>query len=218
MSIEILLVDDHGIVRSGIEYIIQNTEDMKIIGQACNGFEAIKLARELKPEIVLMDISMPGLNGIDASKDILTENPEIKILALSAHCNRRFVSQMLKAGAMGYTLKDAVADELIDAIRTVHEGNRYLSNKVETLLVENDAQGKPAGPSNKSIDCLTTKERELLQLIAENKTTKEAAKLLFVSVKTIEARRVNIMRKLNVTGVAELTKIAISEGLTTVEF
>ena len=218
MSIKILLVDDHGILRSGVELIVNQIEDMEIVGQGCDGHEGIELARKLKPDVVLMDISMPGLNGIDASKEILRENPDIKILALSAHCNRRFVSQVLKAGVSGYALKDGMADELIEAIKMVYAGKRYLSEKVAKLVVDDYSQGLSSESDEKPIDKLTTRERELLQLIAENKTTKVAAKLLHVSVKTVEARRLNIMKKLNVSGVAELTKIAIREGLTSIDF
>ena len=218
MSIKILLVDDHGILRSGVELIVNQIEDMEIVGQGCDGHEGIELARKLKPDVVLMDISMPGLNGIDASKEILRENPDIKILALSAHCNRRFVSQVLKAGVSGYALKDGMADELIEAIKMVYAGKRYLSEKVAKLVVDDYSQGLSSESDEKPIDKLTTRERELLQLIAENKTTKETAMLLHISVKTVEARRLNIMKKLNVSGIAELTKIAIREGLTSIDF
>ena len=218
MSIKVLIVDDHGILRSGVKLIIDQTEDMEIVGQACDGHEGIELARKLKPDVVLMDISMPGLNGIDATKEIVRENPDIKVLALSAYCNRRFVRDMLKAGVSGYILKDAMADELVYAIKSVHAGRRYLSEKVAKLVVDDYAQGGTSDSVKELLDKLTTRERELLQLIAENKTTKETAKLLHVSVKTIEARRLNIIKKLGVSGTAELTKIAIREGLTSIDF
>ncbi|MCX5705838.1 MAG: response regulator transcription factor [Candidatus Omnitrophica bacterium] len=218
MSIKILIVDDHGILRAGVKLIIDQTDDMKIVGQACNGHEGIELARKLKPDVVLMDISMPGLNGIEATKEIVSENPDIKILALSAYCNRRFIKDMLKAGVSGYALKDTMADELIYAIKSVHAGQRYLSEKVTKLVVDDYTQGGSSDSAEKLLDKLTNRERGLLQLIAENKTTKETAKLLHVSVKTIEARRLNIIKKLGVSGTAELTKIAIREGLTSIDF
>jgi len=218
MSIKVLIVDDHGILRSGVKLIIDQTEDMEIVGQACDGHEGIELARKLEPDVVLTDISMPGLNGIDATKEIVRENPDIKVLALSAYCNRRFVRDMLKAGVSGYALKDAMADELIYTIKSVHAGRRYLSEKVAKLVVDDYAQGGTSDSVKELLDKLTTRERELLQLIAENKTTKEAAKLLHVSVKTIEARRLSTIKKLGVSGTAELTKIAIREGLTSIDF
>ena len=218
MSIKVLIVDDHGILRSGVGLIIDQTEDMEIVGQACDGREGIELARKLKPDVVLMDISMPGLNGIDATKEILRESPDIKVLALSAHCNRRFVKDMLKAGVTGYALKDAMADELIEAIRAVNTGERYLSEKVAKLVVDEYIQGGSSESDKGLLSKLTMRERELLQLIAENKSTKEAARLLYVSIKTIDARRHSIMDKLGVSGIADLTKIAIKEGLTSLDF
>ena len=218
MSISILVVDDHGILRTGINLIIEQTDDMEVIGQAADGYKAIELARELKPDVVLMDISMPGLNGIDAAKEIVKDNSEIKILALSAHCNRRFVKDTLKAGVTGYALKDGMADELVKAIRTVNVGERYLSKKVANLVVEDYIQNSNSDVEESQLDKLSARERELLQLLAENKTSKEAAKLLHVSIKTIDARRRNIMEKLGVTGIADLTKIALREGLTSLDF
>ena len=219
MSIKVLIVDDHGILRAGIELIIEQTDDMEIAGQGSDGHEGIELARKLKPDVVLMDISMPGLNGIDATKEILRENPDIKILALSAHCNRRFVRDMLKAGVTGYALKDAMADELIEAIRTVNAGKRYLSEKVVKFVVKDYLQGTSESDCDRSLlNKLTVRERELLQLLVEDKNTKEAARLLYLSPKTIDARRRNIMDKLRVSGIANLTKLAIKEGLTSLDF
>ncbi len=215
MSIKVLIVDDHGILRSGIELIVAQTEDMEIVGQACDGHEGIELARKLKPDVVLMDISMPGLNGIEATKEIVRENSDIKVLALSAHCNRRFVKDMLQAGVVGYTLKDSMADELIVAIRTVHDGQQYLCPKVASIIIaEYVTDGQPSSETT-SADKLTAKERELIRLLADNMSNKEAARLLHVSVKTVDARRRAAMDKLGITGIAELTKFAIREGLTT---
>jgi len=218
MSIRVLIVDDHGILRAGIDLIISQVDDMEVVGEAADGHEGIELARELKPDVVLMDISMPGLNGIDAARRIMDENPQVKILALSAYCNRRFVKDMLKAGVLGYALKDGMADELVHAIREVNAGRRYLSGKVAELVVEDYIQSSEAELCQSPLDKLSIRERELLQLIAENKSTKEAAQLLHVSIKTIDARRRNIMDKLGVSGIADLTKIAIKEGLTRLEF
>ena len=218
MSIQVLVVDDHGILRAGVNLIISQTEDMEVIGEAADGHQSIELARELKPDVVLMDISMPGLNGIDAARRIMDENPQVNILTLSAYCNRRFVKNMLKAGVLGYVLKDSIADELVHAIREVNAGRRYLSGKVAELVVEDYIQSSEAELCQSPLDKLSIRERELLQLIAENKSTKESANQLHVSIKTIDARRRNIMDKLGISGIADLTKIAIKEGLTCLEF
>jgi len=215
--IRILVVDDHGILREGIDLIIEQTDDMEVVGQAADGREGVDLARKLKPDVVLMDISMPGLNGIDASREIINENPNVKILALSAHCNRRFIKDTLRSGVTGYALKDGMADELVDAIRIVHAGERYLSRKVAKVVVEDYIHSTESVGEKSPLDKLTTREREILQLLAENKTTKEIAKLLHVSTKTIEANRRNLMTKLGLSGVADLTKLAIREGLTSLE-
>lgn len=218
MSIRILVVDDHGILRAGVGLIIGQADDMEVAGEAADGHEGVELARKLKPDVVLMDISMPGLNGIDAARQIMDENPHVKVLALSAYCDRRFVKDMLKAGVLGYALKDGMADELVHAIRVVNSGERYLSSKVAKLVVEDYIQATEAELCRSPLDKLSIRERELLQLIAENKSTKEAAQLLHVSIKTIDARRRNIMDKLGASGIADLTKIAIKEGLTSLDF
>lgn len=216
MSITVLIVDDHGILRSGIELIIGQTEDMEIVGQGCDGREGVELARKLKPDVVLMDISMPGLNGIDATKEIIGENTDIKVLALSAHCNRRFVKDMLQAGVAGYALKDSMADDLIEAIRAINAGQQYLSPKVASIVIAGYITDDQSLSETPFANKLSAKERQLVQLLANNMSNKEAARMLHVSVKTVDARRRNIMDKLGITGIADLTKFAIREGLTTV--
>jgi len=140
MSIKVLIVDDNAILRSGVEFLIGQTEDMEIVDQARDGYEGIEFAQKLKPDVVLMDISMPGLNGIDTARKIIRENSEVKILALSAYCNRRFIEDSLKAGIKGYVLKDGIADELVEAIRTINAGQRYLSKEVAKLIAEEHIQ------------------------------------------------------------------------------
>lgn len=217
-NIRVLIADDHGIMRRGLELIISDYQNIQIVAQAETGLKAIELARKLQPNIVLMDISMPGLNGIDATKEIKSENPKIKVIALSAHANRRFVKDMLAAGASGYILKDSLADELFDAIEIVCSGKVYLSSKIAGIVVDDYIAPIENGNAYSGLDVLTTKERQVLQLIVEDKTTIQAAKLLHLSPKTIEARRLNVMRKLGVNSIVGLTKIAIREGLTTLEF
>ena len=217
MSTKILIVDDHGMVREGLRLLFEQQNDMKVIGEASNGRQAVATACKLKPDIVLMDVTMPKLNGIDAAKKIIDEYPNVKVVALSAHCNRGFVADMLRAGVSGYILKDGMADELIRGIRVVMDGEQYLSPKVAKIVIAEyivDCQLRPDTPL---MSKLTTKERELIQLLAENKSNKEAAKLLHVSIKTVDTRRRTIMDKLEITGIADLTKFAIREGLTTLD-
>lgn len=218
MSTKILIVDDHGIVREGLRLLIEQHEDMEVIGVASDGLVAESLVRKLKPDLVIMDVTMPTLNGISATEEIIAENPAIKILALSAHYHKSFITNMLKAGVSGYLIKDGMADELITAIRSVMAGRQYLSPAITKVVIAelvSDA-GSDSRPS--LLEKLTVKEKDLIQLLAENKTNKEAAKLLSVSVKTIDARRRLIMDKLEITGIADLTKFAIKEGLTSLDF
>jgi DNA-binding NarL/FixJ family response regulator len=217
-KIRVLIADDHGIMRKGLELIISESEKIEIIAQADTGLKAIEMARRLSPDVVLMDISMPGLNGIDAAKQVRIENPEIKIIALSAHANRHFVKDMLKAGASGYILKDSLATDLLDAIDAVVAGEKYLSPKVAAIFVDQCMNDTGQGDSDSILDKLTVKERQVLQLLVEDKTTIQTAKLLHLSPKTIEARRLNMMKKLGVSSMVNLTKLAVREGLTSLDF
>lgn len=215
---KILLADDHGIVRNGLRSMIekQTEDDLEVIAEAENGRVAVELAHKLNPDIVIMDVSMPDLNGIEASRQILSKNPKIKIMALSMHSNRRFVADMLKVGVTGYVLKESVFDELILAIRAITAGNTYLSPKITGAVVEDYVAHLTADKVSVS-DILTGREREVLQLMAEGKSTKQIAAQLCVSVKTVESNRRQIMIKLDIDNVAELTKYAIREGLTTLD-
>jgi len=216
MSIRILLADDHAIVRHGLSGSIGQQDDMEVVGQSCDGLMTVKLAAELVPDIILMDISMPYLNGFEATREILRDHPQIKIIALSMHSSKRFVTEMLKAGACGYLLKDCEFDELINAIRTVAGGKTYLSPAISDVLIENFVHPEVEGESS-VFSSLTQRERQVLQLLAEGNTTKQIAKSLFVSPKTVEAHRLNVMNKLSIDNVAQLTKYAIQEGLTSFE-
>jgi len=217
MSTKILIADDHGMVREGLRLLFEQQDDMEIIGEASGGLQAVEMACKLRPDIIIMDITMPNLNGIDASQKILDKKPNIKIVALSAHCNSSFIKDMLKIGVSGYMLKDCMADELIGCVRKVMDGEQYLSAKVARIVVDEyitDCQLHSETPSEKK---LTSKERKLIQLLTENKSNKEAAALLNISVKTVDARRRIAMDKLGITGIADLTKFAIREGLTTLD-
>jgi DNA-binding NarL/FixJ family response regulator len=216
MKTKILLADDHRIVREGLRSLLEAEDDMVVIGEAENGRKAIELAEELGPDVVVMDIGMPELNGIEATRRIIHDHPHTKVVALSMHSDRRFMSEILKAGASGYLLKDGAYDELAGAIRTVMSQKMYLSPRIADVVVEDYVRHLPrAEPS--VFAALTPREREVLQLLAEGKATKQAAAALHVSVKTVETHRRQIMTKLDIHSVAELTKYAIREGLTSVE-
>jgi len=218
MSIAIVLVDNHGITREGLRLLIERQEDMEVVGEAADGREAVRLANNLEPNLVIMDVSLPGLNGVDAARQIIKANPEVKVLALSAYANKRFVIDMLTVGALGYVLKDGMAGELVRAIHAVMNGERYLSTKVAGIVIDNYINNGEDGNGKPSLNMLTPKERELLQLLVEGNLSKSAARLLSISIKTVDARRRDIMNKLRMSSLADLTKFAIREGLTTVDF
>lgn len=188
---------------------------MEVVGEAGDGRTAVDMARDLRPGVVVMDVSMPNLNGIDATRQIIAHAPQAKVLALSAHGDRRMVRDALVAGATGYLLKDAATEELVEAIRAVLAGETYLSPRVADTVVQDYARS--GGDSEKNAR-LSPREREVLQLMSEGKATKEVAMALGVSVKTAETHRRSIMEKLHLFSVAELTKHAIREGLTTLDY
>jgi len=216
MPAKILLADDHAIIRQGLCSLLEKQPDVEVVGTAEDGQKAIELARELAPDIVIMDITMPNLNGINATRKIIDELGGVKVIALSVHSSRRFVTEMLRAGASGYILKECLFDELLEAIRTVLNGGIYLSPKITGVVVDDyvkrlTTKYQPEAPA------LTEREQEVLQLLAEGKSTKQIAPQLHVSSKTIESNRRNIMDKLGIHSVAELTKYAVREGLTPLE-
>ncbi len=213
MSTRILIVDDHLIFREAVSSLLGSEFGMEVVGQAGDGRSGVALARDLQPDVIIMDVVMPNLNGIEATRQIVHEMPSMKILALSAFSDRRSVREMLKAGAIGYVPKSCPFEELAGAIRTVASGQTYLSPLISEIVVEGYINKITTGDDS-AYSVLTPREREVLQLIAEGKSTKATAKELFVSPKTIEWHRGQIMNKLGAQSVAELVKYAIREELT----
>jgi len=212
----ILLVDDHPLMRVGVKSILDQRDDIHIVGEAGDGRTALKITEEEKPDIVIMDISMPNLNGIEATRQICKQHPDTRIIVLTVHSSKQFVQKMLKAGAYGYLLKDALYTELEQAIDAVTKDEVFLSSKVARTVV-NDYISDKSPESNPEFKNLTTREREVLQGLAEGKSAKEIASELYVSPKTIETHRKNIMDKLNIRNLADLIKYAIREGIIDVE-
>jgi len=216
MSIRILLADDHAIVRDGLARSLQQQENMEVVGEAKDGLTTVELARELSPDLIVMDIGMPDLNGIEATREILREYPEMKVIGLSMHSGKRFITEMFKAGAKGYLPKDCEFDELLEAIQAVMDGKTYLSPSITGVVVDNYVRTSPESQSS-AFSVLTPREREVLQLMAEGNSTKQIGLRLHISPKTVEAHRLRIMNKLDIDNVAQLTKYAIQEGLTSSE-
>ena len=213
MPVRIVIADDHRIVREGLRHLLEKRTDFKVVAEAADGEAAVRLAKELSPDVVILDISMPGLNGIEATRRILAEGPGVRILALSMHSDRRFVIETLKAGASGYLLKDSAFDELARAIEVVMARGAFLSPAITEMVVR-EYVAQAGADESAAFSVLTPREREVLQLMAEGESTKEIAARLAVSVKTVESYRQQIMEKLDLHSVAELTKYAIREGLT----
>ena len=216
MNIKIILADDHQIVRQGLRTLLAAEPDMEVVAEADNGRAVLKLAQELVPNVVIMDISMPDMNGIEATRQILADSPGVKVIALSMHSDSLFVLNMLKAGASGYLLKDCALEELVKAIRTVVAKKTYLSPGISDIVIKDFVSGRAATDTS-AFAILTAREREVLQLMAEGKNTNQIADFLCISIKTVEAHRKQMMNKLDIHSVAELTKYAIRQGLTSLE-
>jgi two-component system response regulator NreC len=216
--IKVILADDHQIVRHGLRSLLSAEPDIEVVGEADNGRAVVRLVQELSPHVVIMDISMPDLNGIEATRQILSDFSGVKVIALSMHSDSLFVLNMFKAGASGYLLKDCALEELVKAVRTVMNRKIYLSPSISDIVVKDFVIGwSPEDSSTSAYSILTAREREVLQLMAEGKTTNQIAESLCISVKTVEAHRKQLMTKLDIHSVAELTKYAIRQGLTTLE-
>lgn len=217
MTIRILVADDHKIVRDGLRLLIRQTnKPWEVVGEASDGREAVKMARKLEPDIVVIDVTMPGLNGVEATRKIVHALPRTKIIAMSMYCTREYVSSMLEAGARAYIKKESAFEEIAKAIEFVKSGQVFLGEGVANVVVD-DYSKILSGEDTQERSALTPREREVLQLLAEGNKTSEIAETLHVSVKTVETHRRQIMAKLKLYSVAELTKYAIRSGLTSVD-
>lgn len=212
-SIRVLIVDDHPVVRKGLSTFLANEPDLNVVGAAQDGEEAIRLVAEDCPDVVLMDLSMPELNGADATRAIIDARPECRVIVLSMYAEREYVRRALKAGATGYVVKRSAAKELVDAIRAVHSGQRYLSPRVADVVIDDYAADGKADLLEK----LSTREREVLQLLAEGRTGSEIAQRLGLSQKTVETYRARLVEKLGIRDVAGLVKFAIQRGLVSLD-
>lgn len=216
MSVRILLADDHKIVREGLRSLLERERDIEVVAEAEDGYQALKLVQERSPKVVVIDVAMPGLNGIETTRRIVQGYPNTRVVALSMHSDRLLVGRMLAAGASGYLLKDCAFEELASAIRVVAAGRTYLSPVIVDIVVKDYFTRHQMSDSAAASD-LTEREREVLQLLAEGGTAKEIAEQLHVTAKTVETHRERIMQKLNLHGVAQLTKFAIREGFTSLD-
>ena len=217
MSLKVILADDHKIVRDGLRNLLNNPPDVEVIADAEDGRTTVKLAKELSPDVVVMDITMPDMNGIEATRQILSENPHTKVIGLSMHSDLRFVVEMLKAGASGYLLKECAFEELVNAIHTVTKNQIYLCPPIAKTVTKDYLRRSIPENHSSVYTILTPREREVLQLLSEGKSTKQIAYILGVSGKTVETHVQNIMKKLTLRSISELTKYAIREGLTSLE-
>lgn len=212
MSIRIILADDHAILRDGLSKSFDMEEDIEVVAQAGDGHAVINQVRKLSPDVVVMDIGMPELNGIEATRQISRDFPDVKVISLSMHSSDKYIREMFRAGASGYLLKNCPYEELAEAVRTVAAGNTYISPTIGDVVVQEYINKSEEQKTVFSV--LSQREREVLQLLAEGKTTKQAAISLHISPKTVEAHRLNLMNKLGIDNIAQLTKYAIQEGLT----
>lgn len=215
MATRILLVDDHRVVVEGLRTLLNDENDLNVVGLAKDGRSAIAMVDQLSPDVVIMDVTMPGLNGIEATAQIVKDHPKTRVLALSTHTDGRHVRSMLEAGAHGYVTKEMAGPELLQAIREVSHGRKYLSSDVTESVV--DGYVKKVAEDRSAMSTLSGREREVLQLLAEGLTSGEIADRLTISTNTVDTHRRNLMKKLDLHSVAELTKYAIREGLTGLE-
>jgi DNA-binding NarL/FixJ family response regulator len=214
MSISVLLADDHTVLSEGLRFLIETQDDLRVVGSATDGRSAVNMARKLKPQVVVMDISMPDLNGIEATRLLCERSNGIGVVILSMHSNQEYVLRALRAGARGYLLKKSAGKEVVDAIRAVYLGGRYLSPEVVGAVIDDYLRDRPV---TDPLDALSARERQILQLVVEGKSNGAIARSLSLSPKTVDTYRSRLMQKLNLDSVSALVKFAIQQGLTTIE-
>ena len=217
MNIRVLLADDHAVVRDGLRLILQAQTDITVVGEAGDGREAVNQVLKLKPDIVIMDIAMPGLNGIEATHQIRQLLPSAKVIILSMHSSTEHISRALKAGARGFVLKESAGKEIVKAVQTVHLGQRYLCDKIEERVIDEYIRQQETPPIKSPLERLSSREREILQLVVEGKSNKEIALVLHLSPKSIETYRSRLIRKLGIRDIPGLVKFAIQQGIISLE-
>ncbi len=215
--IKVFLADDHEVVRDGLRYILEAQTGITVIGEAANGLEALNLTRKLSPDVVVMDIAMPELNGIEATRQICTEVPRTKVVILSVYSTAEHIYRAIQAGARGYLLKESAGKEIVAAVRTVHVGRRYLGEKITNTMIDTYISQREGVEAKSPVQRLSGREREVLQLVVEGKSSKEIASIVHLSPKSVETYRSRLMQKLGVHDIPSLVKFAIQHGLTSLE-
>ncbi|MCB2199805.1 response regulator transcription factor [bacterium] len=216
MSLRLFLADDHRLFRDALRPMLDRHPELEVIGEASDGLQALQTIREMKPDIALLDISMPGMNGIEITRQVVAQCPDTSVIILSMHADRRFVIESLKAGARAYVLKESSIEELFDAIQSIRSNRIYLSPVLSDLMLREYIDSMDA-PTTSAYEVLSGREREVLQLLAEGRSTRESAEKLHLSVKTVETHRAQIKSKLGMQSIAELTRFAIREGIITLD-
>ena len=214
MPIRVFLADDHGVVREGLRAMLEVQDDITVVGEAANGREAVRLTQKLDPDVVLMDIAMPELNGIEAANQIRENCSSTRVVILSMHASSEHIYRALQAGALGYILKESAGNEVANAVRVVHSGRRYLSQQIAEMLITDYVHQRQTTPSRSPLERLSPREKEILQLVVEGKSSAEIADIIYVSKKTVETYRSRLMKKLDISDLPSLVRFAIQHGLT----
>ena len=217
MPIKVFLADDHAVVREGLSLLLDTQAGITVVGEAADGRKAVRQVERLCPDVVVMDIAMPGMNGIEATAQIRNICPSTQVVILSMHSSAEHILRALRAGALGYLLKESAGKELIQAVQTVYGGRRYLSRQIAESVIDDYISGSPATQAKNLLESLSSREREVLQLVAEGKSSTEIAEVLYLSPKTIETYRSRLMHKLGISDLPGLVKFAIQQGLITLE-